>query len=116
MIVKPIPRIQSLSNDKDYNFLKSTGLEYIEKLAGKIWTDYNEHDSGITSLEMLSYAITDLAHRIELPMPQLLSSEKSNQSAMQRQFPSAIKVLPSKAITALDYRALFLHVKGVRNA
>ena len=46
-----------------YSFLKQKGIEYVQQLAGKIWTDYNEHDPGITILEELCYAILDLDYR-----------------------------------------------------
>ena len=60
-----IPKNVATGYDLDYKFLRQKGQEYIEKLAGNIWTDYNEHDPGITILEMLSYAITDLGHAFQ---------------------------------------------------
>ena len=58
-ISKEKPKIPAL----DYEFLRQEGLKYIEALASDIWTDYNSHDPGITILEMLCYAITDLGLR-----------------------------------------------------
>jgi len=103
-------------DDLDFDFLRKVGLEYIEKIGSDLWTDYNSHDPGITILEMLSYALTDLAQRIELPIESLLASKENNVKKMHEQFLSAVNILPTKPINALDYRDLFVHVKGVKNA
>src|ERR1017187_2729901 len=59
--------------DQDYAFLRQSGLKYIEELGNRLWTDYNEHDPGITILEALCYAITELGYRTDLPMQDLLA-------------------------------------------
>src|SRR5690606_31294159 len=106
----------STDDDLDYFYLRKLGIEHIEKFAGKIWTDYNEHDPGITTIEALCYAITDLSYRIEMPIENLLAAKKDNLKSMHKQFLSAINILPSKPVTALDYRRFFIHHKGVKNA
>jgi hypothetical protein len=101
---------------KDYAFLHTEGLKYIESLSGKLWTDYNVHDPGITLLEMLCYTITDLGYRISMPVEDLLAAPKDNFRHMHEQFLSAINVLPSNPVSANDYRQLFVRIEGVRNA
>lgn len=101
-------------DDLDFNFLKKKGLEHIEELGGSIWTDYNSHDPGITILEMLCYAITDLGMRINLPIENLLSSQDSLKNINQ-QFYKASEILPTKPVTSLDYRKLFIDIDGVKN-
>lgn len=109
-----IPKNVQTQDDLDFQFLRDTGVAYIESLSSALWTDYNTHDPGITILEMLCYAITDLGNRLSLPMEQLLASDKKN--PWEDQFHTASDILPAKALTALDYRKLFLDCKGVRNA
>ncbi|NQU87669.1 MAG: hypothetical protein HQ541_18105 [Mariniphaga sp.] len=111
-----IPKDIDLKNDLDFDFLKELGIRYIEKLGGNLWTDYNTHDPGITILEMLCYAITDLSQRIDMPIENLLASEKDNLANMHSRFLSAIHILPTKPVSALDYRNLFAHIKGVKNS
>lgn len=111
-----IPKNVSTKDDLDFGFLRQKGLEYIESLGSRLWTDYNSHDPGITILEMLCYAITDLSQRIEMPIENLLASETDNFKKMHQQFLSAVHILPSKPVTALDYRKLFVHLKEVKNA
>lgn len=103
----------SSKNDLDFEYLKELGIEYIESMGGDLWTDYNEHDPGITILEILSYAITDLGNRINIPMQDLLVT-KDNPNFSQ-QFYKASAILTSKPVNALDYRKLFIDLDGVRN-
>lgn len=103
-------------DDLDFNFLKKEGIKHIEKLGSALWTDYNVHDPGITMLEMLCYAITDLSQRIEIPIESLLASQEDNFKKMHEQFLSAVEILPIRPVSELDYRNLFTHIKGVKNA
>lgn len=113
---KPIPKEVSPDLGKPYDHLRSEGLKYIERLAGKLWTDYNIHDPGVTILELLCYTITDLEYRISMPVKDILASPENNKWRMHKQFLSAIKILPSNPVTAADYRQLLVRIKGVRNA
>ncbi|WP_452602801.1 hypothetical protein [Pontimicrobium sp. MEBiC06410] len=109
-----IPKDVATKNDLDFHFLREKGIEYIEQLGSSLWTDLNAHDPGITIMEMLCYAITDLGMRIEMPIENLLASKDSN-NTIQNQFYKAADVFPTKALTANDYRKLFIDVKGVKN-
>ena len=111
-----IPKEISTEYGKDYAFLHKEGMIHIENLASKLWTDYNVHDPGVTILDMLCYAITDLGFRISMPVEDLLAKPKDNFQHMHEQFLSAINVLPSCPVSANDYRQLFVRVEGVRNA
>lgn len=108
-----IPKDVSTGNDLDYQFLKQKGIEYIESMGGGLWTDYNEHDPGVTMLEVLAYAITDLGNRINLPIQDLLTSE--NGTGINGQFYKPSEILVSDPVTASDYRKLFIDIEGVRN-
>ncbi|UKB81174.1 hypothetical protein [Chryseobacterium sp. MEBOG07] len=96
----------------DFHFLRKTGIEYIEKLGGKLWTDYNSHDPGITTLEVLSYAITDLGMRMNLNMEDILAS-KDVKKDIHTQFLKATEILPSRPLNELDYRKLFIDINLV---
>jgi hypothetical protein len=112
---KTIPKDVSSQDDLDFGFLRKKGIEYIEALGSKIWSDYNSHDPGITTLEVLSYALTDLAARIDLPVEVLLA-EEDNANYLKEQFLTAEKALPIKPVTPYDYRKLFIDIDGVKNA
>ncbi len=111
-----IPKEISPEYGKDYAWLRSEGMHYIEGLSGKLWTDYNTHDPGITFLELMCYAITDLGYRMAMPVQDLLASEKDNETEMHRQFLSALQIMPNAPVTANDYRKIFVRIDGVKNA
>ncbi|GAA5084428.1 hypothetical protein GCM10023210_04230 [Chryseobacterium ginsengisoli] len=104
-----IPKKIETEDQTDFHFLRKTGIEYIEGLGGKLWTDYNSHDPGITTLEVLSYAITDLGMRMNLNMEDILAS-KDKEKDIHTQFLKATEVLPSRSLTELDYRKLFIDI------
>ncbi|WP_432813536.1 hypothetical protein [Pantanalinema sp. GBBB05] len=111
-----IPKHRNSPPALDHQQLYAIGLKHIQQLSNRIWTDYNVHDPGITTLELLCYALTDLSYRASLPIADLLASEQDNARAMQQQFFTARQILPNRALTILDYRKLLIDRKGVKNA
>jgi hypothetical protein len=102
----------------DYARLKEEGIALIQQLAGDVWTDYNEHDPGVTTLEQLCYALTELSYRADLPLADLLARQRSGRIAPRRQalYP-ARQILPCSPVTENDYRRLIVdRVSGVANA
>jgi len=92
------------------------GLREVRAYARALWTDHNIHDPGITTLELLCYALTDVAYRACHPVEDLLATPADNDAAMAEHFFSARRALPNAPVTELDYRRLMLDVDGVRNA
>ncbi|WP_025741553.1 hypothetical protein [Aquimarina pacifica] len=109
-----IPKDVSTEDDLDFYFLRKLGIEYISQLGGNLWTDYNTHDPGITILEMLAYAISDLGMRINMPIENLLASD-DKKKGLETQFFKPADIFPIKPVTALDYRKLFVDIAGVKN-
>jgi len=99
----------------DYAFLREEGLKHIQKLAGEIWTDYNIHDPGITILEMLCYAITDLGYRTNNDIKDILASQTGENSEKTRDFFIASEILPNNPLTIEDYRKLIIDFDGIKN-
>ncbi len=102
------------SISEDYYALRSEGINLLQKLSGQNWTDYNVHDPGITILEQLCYALTDLAYRIGHPIPDLLADPQGKSFAPELYRARAI--MSSAPVTLDDYRKLLLDIRGVRNA
>ncbi|OGQ94565.1 MAG: diguanylate cyclase [Deltaproteobacteria bacterium RIFOXYD12_FULL_57_12] len=111
-----IPKKNSGEAALDHRQLYAIGLAHVQRLARRIWTDYNVHDPGITILELLCYALTDLGYRASFPVKDLLASETDNAGNMGRQFFTARQILPNRPLTLLDYRKLLIDLKGVKNA
>jgi hypothetical protein len=47
----------------DYETLRLEGIRLIQKLSKRVWTDFNPHDPGVTILEQIVYALTDLGYK-----------------------------------------------------
>jgi hypothetical protein len=101
----------------DYAFLRQEGIRQLQKIAGETWTDHNAHDPGITILEQLCYALTDLAYRAGYDLPDLLALD--GPPGAQDPYASLhgpAEVLTSGAVTVEDLRRIVIDVDGVRNA
>lgn len=93
----------------DFAFLKVEGTRLVQQLAGKIWTDYNESDPGVTILEQFCYALTELSYRAEFPVQDFLTDPVDGKIHPRRQalYP-AKRIFPCNPVTANDYRKLIL--------
>ena len=115
-----IEKNPTLSAVEDFYRLRREGIGFIEKLASKSWTDYNIHDPGITILEALCYAITDLAYRIGWDVKDILTPEKPSSDTGQpypdQAFFTARNILTVNPVTPDDFRRLLIDLKEVRNA
>ena len=110
-----ISKISKLSTAEDYELLRKTGRDYIENLGSDLWTDYNAHDPGITILEALCYAITELGYRCNIDIKDLLTGADGKISDTQA-FYTAKNILTCSALTINDYRKLLADIIGVHNA
>lgn len=105
----------SISGEKIENIslnftdLREKGLEYIQKFSGDVWTDYNLHDPGVTILDQLCYALTDLGYRTSLPIKDLLTKEEGKAiDALKNAFFAPSAILSSHPISIKDTRKLIL--------
>lgn len=99
----------------DFNKLRTEGINYLGKLAGKIWTDHNLHDPGITILEVLCYAMLDLGYRTNLPVADILATDPQLLKPEDNFFTPA-QILTNNPLTINDYRKLLIDIPGIRNA
>ena len=110
-----IPKNRRLSLPQDYEALRAQGLKHIEALSHAIWTDYNAHDPGITTLEALCYAITELGYRSDFDIKDLLTGENGKIVNGQVLF-TAKEILTNNPLTINDYRKVLIDIDGVHNA
>jgi hypothetical protein len=111
-----ISKTNKLLPSQDYQLLRKAGLNHIEKLSHKIWTDYNVHDPGITILELLCYTTTDLGYRTAFETRDILASDPQSAESEPDQFFTAAQIFPCNPITLTDFRKLLVDLKGVKNA
>jgi hypothetical protein len=113
-----ISKNPSLSPAADFYGLRRTAIGLIEQMASDQWTDYNGHDPGITILESLCYAITDLSYRSQWPIADLLTLPDSNpqQPYPDQAFFTARSILTVNPVSEDDWRRLLIDLDQVRNA
>lgn len=58
--------------DNYYSKLQEKTLKRLEELSGKVWTDFNVHDPGITISDYFNYALYDLYYRFQFPFENYL--------------------------------------------
>jgi hypothetical protein len=97
----------------DFSSLRARGIGLLQRLAGQTWTDHNTHDPGITILEQLCYALTDLDYRARYDVPDLLSRDGKDPYASLY---TPAQILPSRPVTLADLRRVVIDVSGVKNA
>jgi len=106
-----------LETSQDYLALRRMGIGFIEASGSRWWTDYNSHDPGITILEALCYAITDLGYRTEWNIEDLLASPPAEAGEnMKQAFFTARDILTVSPLTINDYRRLLVDMDHVGNA
>jgi len=110
-----IQKNRILPASMNYDFLRKEGLRHIEGLSSDLWTDYNVHDPGITILEALCFAITELGYRSGFDMKDLLTGTNGS-SVPGQTFFTAKQILTVNPLTKNDYRKLLADVKGIQNA
>lgn len=106
-----IPKNPVYPPSMDFARLRREGIRHLERLGGAIVTDFNDHEAGITMLEALDYAITDLGYRTHWPATDLFALPSG-----RKPYPTAAEILTTGPVTALDLRKLLLDLEGVRNA
>ncbi|WP_298855436.1 hypothetical protein [uncultured Ruegeria sp.] len=94
----------------DFDSLLARGTILSQTLSGDIWTDFNEHDPGVTMLEALCYALTDLGYRCSHPMEDLLASSSATTGVSVDEQPlfTGNEILVTAPVTMADIRAVIL--------
>lgn len=110
-----IPKKPALKPAQDYYRLRREGIGFIEQMGNRDWTDYNAHDPGITMLEALCYALTDLGYRLGWDIKDLLAPSDPVVPTHQPFF-TAREILTVNPWTPDDFRRLLIDLDGVRNA
>ncbi len=99
----------------DFDALRTSSIQYLSSLTGKVWTDYNVHDPGITILEILIYALLDLGYRTNLPAIDIFTKNPAHESGENNFFTPA-EILSCNPLTITDFRKLLIDIEGVKNA
>jgi hypothetical protein len=103
-----IPRHKGEAGEYTFDSLRRLGLDYVQDLARGRWTDYNVHDPGVTILEQVCYALTDILYRADFDVADFLVDEQGQIDWARQGLLPPEKAFPSRPVTNLDYRAAIL--------
>lgn len=115
---KPHSRAKPGAEAPTWPGLRKEALALIEAMNAvhEQWSDYNLHDPGITIMETLCYAISDLGYRLDFPIEDLLAFAPSGIKPPVRMFYTATQALPNSALSIDDYRRLLIDQEKINNA
>jgi uncharacterized protein YegP (UPF0339 family) len=100
----------------DFQALRRIGIDHVQALSKQLWTDYNLHDPGVTILEVLCYAVTDLGYRNNLNIKDLLALNPKDAKEKETNFFTPDEILTCNPVTEMDWRKRLIDIAGVRNA
>ncbi len=92
-----------------FDSLRREGIKLAQQLSGQQWTDYNLHDPGVTILEQLIYAITDLIYRTDFSVEDFLVNEAGEIDFEQQVLHRPEQIFSCRPTTLLDYRKAILN-------
>jgi hypothetical protein len=86
----------------DFKSLKAEGLAYIQKHSSTEWSNLNPSDPGVTILEQLCYAFTELGYCGNFSMQDILT-QKNGDLTVDNQFYLPQNILTTSPVTIEDY-------------
>ncbi len=103
-----INKIRPDEDGLDFDGLREEGIKIAQAMSGDIWTDYNLHDPGVTILEAICYALTDLTYRTGFSAADYLASTDGSIDYRKQALYRPDEILPCYPTTDDDYRKLIL--------
>ncbi len=106
----------ALAPAQDYNFLRDKGIKHIEKMSGRSWSNLNSSDPGITILDQICYALTELSYCTNFPIKDILT-QRDGKIKVKNQFNHPDKILTTSPITLTDYAKYIVNaIDEIKNA
>ena len=89
-----------------YNILQENALKIVQQLSGQIWTDYNEHDPGVTILDLLNYVLWELDYQLSFNLEDYLTTITGRFNPDAHGLFRSSQVFSVSPVTIDDYRRL----------
>jgi len=85
-------------------------------MSGKVWTDYNAHDPGVTLADIANHALTELDYKLGFPVTDFLTEQGRPFSAARFGLFPPETACTFSPVTEEDYRSMLLaEVSGLAN-
>jgi exonuclease VII small subunit len=91
-----------------YTALRKKAIELVQEYCGDIWTDFNLHDPGVTILESLCFAISDLAYRTNFPIEDILADKGGKIDRKKNHFFTPGQVFSTNPVSISDFRKIII--------
>ncbi|MCB0835207.1 MAG: hypothetical protein KDD99_00995, partial [Bacteroidetes bacterium] len=102
--------------NQNFNSLIAEGFSYIQQISGNNWTNLNPSDPGVTILEQVCYALTELGYCSDFPIEDILS-EEHRRLEIDNQFYLPQDIFTTSPLTINDYRKYLIDgIKEIENA
>ncbi|WP_316821918.1 hypothetical protein [Pedobacter gandavensis] len=102
--------------NQDYRALKDMGLAYIQMHSGQEWSNLNNVDPGVTILEQVCYALSELGYCTDFSVADILTGPKGD-LILKDQFYLPEEILTTTPVTIDDYRKCLIDgLSGLANA
>ncbi len=107
---------QPVNKECDFEIQKTIGLNYIKELSDSSWSNFNESDPGVTILEQICYALTELGYCNDFPIEDILTNQKGELDH-ENQFYQPEDILTTAPITLKDHsRQIVSNFNEILNA
>ena len=100
--------INTESENLDYENLRNYAIELVQKYSGQVWTDYNLHDPGVTIIEALCFALTDLVYRTGFPIQDILVNQAGYINYKEQSFFTADQIFSTNPTNLNDFKKIIL--------
>ncbi len=95
------------SDYTDFSYQKNLGIEYIQEHATTDWTNLNSSDPGVTILDQICYALTELGYCNQFPIKDILTKADGTLK-IDDQFYRPNEILTTSPVTLVDYQLYIL--------
>ncbi|NOS94622.1 MAG: hypothetical protein HOP30_22145 [Cyclobacteriaceae bacterium] len=103
-----IARAEQYPLYKDYAGMMDLAYKKIAGYSGELWTNYNDSDPGITILENLCYALTELGSKADTSLANILTGI-NDRIQYEHHFHTPLEILPVNPVTINDFRKVILN-------
>jgi len=101
--------------NQDFKSLKESGIAFIQAYSGLEWTNFNASDPGVTILDQICFALTELGYCNDFPVNDILT-DVNGDLKVEDQFYRPEDILTTSPVTINDYRKYIIDgVSGIGN-
>ena len=100
----------------DFDTLRLEAIDYLQKLCGSNWTNFNIHDPGVTILEQIVFTLSEMGYKTSFGIEDYLVNDKDTIDYESQGMVLPEKILPSAPVTENDFaKALYLYIPEISN-